>query len=579
MLSILLCVLLPLPLPQDGAAAARTVTRNKVVPPGDWQAVIRQGKQRSQVMAHLDHLTNRIGPRLTSSDNLQNACEWARDYWKSIGYENARIEQWGTFPIGFNRGPSSGEIVAPKNARTSLVFITRAWSPGTRGRQEGPAMGAPRNLEEAKKLGAAMRGCWLVQHATGSGRFLARGARELARYCEQQGALGFIRSGSEFRRGTKLRNLLMTSGSYRIQWDRLPSFPSIQVRWDHFQAIAKLLDEGAGVRLAFDIRNHFKKGPIPLYNVIADLVGTDKPDEYVVVSGHLDSWDGATGTTDNGTGSATTIEAARILMAAGVKPKRTIRFMLWSGEEQGLMGSSRWVQKNRKDVRQNCQACLVHDGGTNYASGIRGSKEQMPVLARAFEGFAGIDPRFPFELAEGDQPSWGSDHASFVRVGAPGFYWQQDGRAVYRYTHHTQHDTFDAAIREYQAQTATVAALGALALANIEDRVPPPPPRSTFGVFLSPAMVVTKVDEGSMMQRAGVRKGDRLIELAGQKLKDRNALRPAVFSLFRAGGKGDLTVERNGERKTIRVDATRRRGGGRGRPAPAKPKKKRVIKT
>src|SRR5262249_25250808 len=151
----------------------------------------------------------------------------------------------------------------------------------------------------------------------------------------EAGAAGVVRSA----RG----ELILTDGNFKVSWDKLPSLPSVRLLQKQFDEIVAWLGEGKAVTVEFDIRNYFKKGPIKLYNVIADIPGTEKPDEYVIVGGHIDSWDGATGTTDNGTGCATTLEAARILMKAGVKPRRTIRFMLWSGEEQGLLGSREYV--------------------------------------------------------------------------------------------------------------------------------------------------------------------------------------------------------------------------------------------
>ena len=180
------------------------------------------------------------------------------------------------------------------------------------------------------------------------------------------------------------RDLLLTGGTHRITWDKLPTIPTITLLRKQYDEITGWLKAGKAVTLEFDIRNHFKKGPIKLYNVIADIPGTEKPDEYVIVGGHIDSWDGATGTTDNGTGVATTLEAARILMKSGVRPKRTIRFMLWSGEEQGLLGSAAYV-KSHKDLMSRISAVLVHDGGTNYLSGIGATETMLADFEKVFE--------------------------------------------------------------------------------------------------------------------------------------------------------------------------------------------------
>ena len=195
-----------------------------------------------------------------------------------------------------------------------------------------------------------------------------------------------------------------------------------------FDELAAWLKDGKPVTLEFDIRNYFKKGPIKLYNVIADIPGSELPDEYVIVGGHIDSWDGATGATDNGTGVATTLEAARILMKAGVKPRRTIRFMLWSGEEQGLLGSAAYV-KAHKDLMPKISAVLVHDGGTNYLSGIGATEAMISDFEQVFAPVKELDPQFPFEVRKvAGLSGGGSDHASFLAANVPGFFWRQVGQ-------------------------------------------------------------------------------------------------------------------------------------------------------
>ncbi len=223
-----------------------------------------------------------------------------------------------------------------------------------------------------------------------------------------------------------LDELILTAGNFQIDWKKLPETPSIQLQRSQWDEIAKRIQDGEEVKLSFDIRNYFRKGPVPLYNVIADIPGTEWPDEYVVVGGHIDSWDGATGATDNAAGCATTIEAARILIESGVKPKRTIRFMLWSGEEQGLLGSMGYVKKH-PDLMPKISAVLVHDGGTNYVAGIGGSSSMLDAFHQVFAAAKTLDEKAPFEVRKVDQilPRGGSDHVSFIQAGVPGFFWDQ----------------------------------------------------------------------------------------------------------------------------------------------------------
>ncbi len=294
-----------------------------------------------------------------------------------------------------------------------------AWSAGTKGALRGKAVLAPKDQKELDlaKAKGTIAGAWvLLPRLNRSGArpdpaFL----RTLRKELEGARAAGIITPSSS--------DLLVTSGVHRLSWDKLPTVPAVTLLRKQFEEIAGWLGAGKTVTLEFDIRNHFKKGPIKLYNVIADIPGSELPDEYVIIGGHIDSWDGATGATDNGTGVATTLEAARILMKAGVKPKRTIRFMLWSGEEQGLLGSAAYV-KAHKHLTPKVSAVLVHDGGTNYLSGIGATEAIMSDFEQVFAPIKELDSKYPFELRKvAGLFGGGSDHASFLEANVPGFFW------------------------------------------------------------------------------------------------------------------------------------------------------------
>lgn len=427
------------------------------------QAIIRIGKQESQVQDHLNVICNRIGPRLTSSEGLTAAGQWAKQKFESMGLANATMEQWGEFPVGFERGPASGQMLEPK--AMDLQFGTNAWTAGTAGRTRGKVVAAPENLEALEGLKDQIAGAWVL--SARSPRRRGMSAEERKELTDLRDAIkacqpaGFIRAASG--------ELIITGGSFQVDWNDLPTIPEINLVKSQFDEISQMLSDGQEVVLSFDIRNFFRQGPIPLYNVYADIPGTEFPDEFVVVGGHLDSWDGATGATDNAAGSATTIEAARILMEAGVKPRRTIRFMLWSGEEQGLLGSRAYV-KAHPEVIDKVSAVFVHDGGTNYVAGIGVPADMRSDIERAFEPAIGLDERAPFEITEIEAITAGgaSDHSSFIAAGAPGFFWRQRGRAVYRDTHHTQFDTSETIVSEYQIHSATVIALGAYGVASLD---------------------------------------------------------------------------------------------------------------
>ncbi len=359
--------------------------------------------------------------------------------------------------------------------------------------------------------------------------------------------------------GASQRDLLLTGGAHRISWEKLPSMTSVTLLRKQYDEIVGWLKAGKPVTLEFDIRNFFKKGPIKLYNVIADIPGTEKPDEYVIVGGHIDSWDGATGATDNGTGCATTLEAARILMKSGVKPKRTIRFMLWSGEEQGLLGSAAYV-KAHKDLMPRISAVLVHDGGTNYLSGIGATEAMQADFEKVFAPMKELDPAYPFEVRKvTGLTGGGSDHASFLSANVPGFFWgQRGGRAQYNHTHHTQFDTYDMAIPEYQVHSSLVVALGAYGIAELDHLlsreklrdVRGMANRRTLGVQLD-ELTVSDVEDDSVAQKGGIKIGDVFVKIDGTKLTDRSE----IAGILRQGGpKKVVTVLRNGKEIDLTLD-------------------------
>ncbi|GAB4139097.1 MAG: hypothetical protein Fur0037_05180 [Planctomycetota bacterium] len=198
----------------------------------------------------------------------------------------------------------------------------------------------------------------------------------------------------------------------------------------------------------------------------------------MIVCGHLDSWHQAQGCTDNGTGVATTIECARILKAVGAKPKRTIRFILWGGEEQGLLGSIAYVRQHRQEMSRI--ACVFnHDAGTNWAHSLTVSDSMYGPMQRVFAPVMDLEPPDPDFAGEvfrlNHRPkigagAGGSDHASFVPAGVPGLDWGLVGRSDYfGVTWHSQWDNLDVAIPEYQRHTSTVIALAALGVANLPD--------------------------------------------------------------------------------------------------------------
>ena len=272
------------------------------------------------------------------------------------------------------------------------------------------------------------------------------------------------------------------SGWRDLTLDTLAKDVEVVISESDYDYINSKLADGGDVELEFDINADFEPGPIPVYNTIAEIRGTEHPEQVVIVSGHLDSWDGpgAQGATDNATGCAVTMEAARILTTVGAQPKRTIRFILWTGEEQGLLGSRAYVESLSDDERANIVCCLVDDGGTNSEGGMHAIGSQRDYLAAATAPINGrvwddVDGKYlnvDVQLGEKMPQGGGSDHASFNAIGIPGYFWDEVGRQDYNHAHHTQYDTIEYAIPNYLRQSATNAAIVAYNLACAPDILP-----------------------------------------------------------------------------------------------------------
>ena len=541
-------------------------------------AIKKEGLENSKVMDYLDQLTNGIGARLTGSDNFTRACEWARSEFEKMGLQNVHLEKWGEFPVGWNRGQWSGRVTQP--IELELQVATEAWTAGTKGRTSGRLVAAPKTAAEIIAAGAALKSCWLLVGAAPRGGFPAA----MREACLQVGAHGFVCSGYDGDQA--FPNRLRVFGSHQVRWDKLPQVPEIKVRNDQYKQVKALLDEGKDVLVEFDIRNQWRKGPIEVHNVIAEIPGREKPEEVVVVCGHLDSWHQATGTTDNGTGTTSTMEAARILAAVGAQPRRTIRFMLWGGEEQGLLGSRAYVQKHRQEM-EKVSCVFNHDTGTNWANSLTVSNGMYEDMRKVFEPVMTMTPPDPqhegpvFQLnkAETISGGGGSDHASFAAAGVPPMSWGLTGRSNYfQYTWHTQWDTYDVAIPEYQQHTATVIALAALGVADLPNLLDRSGVRasgggldartilgSAWGLEFDELKIKSVVADGAGA-KAGFKAGDVLVAIGDTKLEKLQDLRTAMREVE---SPWTITVLRSNERVPIKIERPRMGRRGESRPSSA----------
>lgn len=311
----------------------------------------------------------------------------------------------------------------------------------------------------------------LVQEVGADERAMTREADGVLARVLEAGPAGFVSASPDDRVWTT-----RPEGWDSVDISALPRDIEVLVRRSDYDFMNSRIADGQEVFARFDLPHRLEAGPIPVYNTIAEIRGSKYPDEVVIVSAHLDSWDGpmSVGTTDNGTGSSVVLEAARLLAEAGAKPDRTIRFILWTGEEQGLLGSAGYVASLSEEERSKISAVFVDDGGTNYEGGLPAADFMVDYLAAAT---AALNKQFYSEtdgawLDVNIKPTGatirthgGSDHASFNKIGVPGFFWDEVGRADYQYGWHTQNDQLDLAIPEYLQQSSACMAITAYNLA------------------------------------------------------------------------------------------------------------------
>jgi hypothetical protein len=450
--------------------------------------IIAMAAKGSEVMTNLTYLSDMIGPRLTGSAALRRANDWTAGKMKAYGLAGVHLEPW-SMPEGWERGTAYARIIEPDNGRT-IALASQGWSPGTPGKVEGDVVVVnAKTVKDLEPYKGKLKNAIVL--AKPPAKLVALSeiekSRDFTGFEKKKGKLSFEemravqREMSEFLRregaavilhdAGKHHGLLFTTGSWAGK-DR-PSasnrLPAAYAAHEHYELLYRLATRPAPARTRaeIEISNKFIPGPIAVYNVVGEIRGREKPQEVVVVGAHLDSWDLGQGTLDNGTGSMIVLETARILASCGTAPRRTIRFILFTGEEQGLHGSKAYVQQHKEELKQ-ISACLVHDTGTGRVYGLGWTAR--PALKPILEAELGSLKELGVVdlLARG---MGGSDHASFDRAGVPGCIFRQE-IAGYRFAHHSNADTITLARAPDLLQGAQVMAVTAMRLANLDQLLP-----------------------------------------------------------------------------------------------------------
>jgi hypothetical protein len=452
------------------------------------QKVVADTKSNSEIMTNLTYLCDVIGPRLTGTAALKKANDWTAEKMKDYGLTNVHLESW-ELPEAWERGFARARMTEPDNQRV-LQLASNAWSPGTNGEIEGDVialnatnqaeaapykgklkgaivlMGPPvqlRDLADMEKPGGVFYAPIAPRQQRGPGGFFVNRFRE--DFATKEGAAVILHDASA------PLGLLSTGGPW-LSRDR-PSasnrLPNVTVVHEQYAMLHRLATRSAPAktRIQIEVSNKFVPGPVTIYNTIGEIRGSEKPNEIVVLGAHLDSWDLGQGTLDNGTGVVVVLETARQLARCGTPPKRTLRFILFTGEEQGLLGSNAYVKQHKAELPL-ISTCIIHDTGTGKVTGLGWANR--PELKPLIESELAVLKELGVEQLVGRSYP-GSDHNSFESAGVPSCMFNQE-IAGYRIAHHTSADTLDMAHEPDLIQGAQVMAVTALRLANREDLLP-----------------------------------------------------------------------------------------------------------
>ena len=454
-----------------------------------------EGFNRPQVTTTLQHLTDVIGPRLTGSPQLRAANDWTLGKFKEWGLVNGHLEAF-EFGRGWSYSRASVHMLSPH--AVPLGVVPKAWSPGTDGAVRGQVVVAEIDtVEDFERYRGKLRGKIVLLDEPGEfkepsndifKRFDDEELADLSAFKIPDGKVSerrlIFRRAWLFR--TPLYDFLAAEGvlaavnlsereaglirvmGYTYQPGDAPAFPVLVMASEHYNRLARLSELGRDVELEIDVSARFYDDDPNAYNTIAEIPGKGRDPELVMVGAHLDSWHGGTGAVDNGAGSAVTMEAVRILAAIGIKPNRTIRIALWSGEEQGLLGSRAYVAEHfasrpeptdpetgklpeflrfektwpisLKPDHKRLSVYFNIDNGSGKIRGIYGEQNSAakPIFQSWFGPFRDLDVKI--ETLRGTR---GTDHLSFDAVGLPGFQFVQDRLDYRSRLHHTNIDAYD----------------------------------------------------------------------------------------------------------------------------------------
>jgi carboxypeptidase Q len=476
-----------------------------------------EGLNRSQVMETLSYLTDVYGPRLTGSPQIKAAAEWAKKKLTEWELLKVNLEAWGPFGRGWSNEKFTARVISP-SVTFSVIAYPKAWTPGTNGAIEGDVVTAVINSEQDfDKFRGQLRDKYVMIAAVPEvqAQFQAPGHRytdeELQNISNQTvqpprgggpgqrgGQAGGGRGNAPNFNERRLKFFLdegvaatiepsqgsggtvfVQSGGGRNLNDP-PVPPQVVMAVEHYGRIWRMLEKKVAVRMEMDIQNKFFDQDLNSFNVVAEIPGTDKADELVMLGAHFDSWHTGTGATDNAAGSAVMMEAMRILKATGLKMRRTVRLALWTGEEEGILGSRAYVTQHfadRSDMKLKPEhgkfsAYFNVDNGTGAIRGVylQGNEAVAPIFQAWMQPLKNLGMTTLTIRNTG-----GTDHLSFDAVGLPGFQFVQDPIEYNSRTHHSNMDVYERIQPADMMKDAVIVASFAYHAAIRDEKLPRKP--------------------------------------------------------------------------------------------------------
>jgi carboxypeptidase Q len=459
----------------SGARTARADNRPTPKGPdedGTKPALVKiagEGMMDSHAFQYLTELSDDIGARVTGTPAERKAEEWGVAKMKAIGLENVHKEKYQLWR-GWTRGTAQGEVLEP--IRKPLHVDAMGWTGSTpAGGAEGEVVTANLfDIEEEVKHASRLSGKIVLMVMQGapktSGDALFAIFGEFLKAADKAGAIAVIGGQG----GAKASGMNLTHTGI-LGFDADFAIPVLSMTAEDQGQLERFVESGKKVRVRFNVQNTFSNGPVESANVVGEIRGRENPEQVLVVGAHLDSWDLSEGATDNGTGSASVLASAEAILRSGMKPRRTIRFVLFTGEEEGLDGSFAYMKQHQAEMA-NHLGDLVLDLGQGPVKEFQlGGRDDLVASFRPFaQSLSSIR-----DIAVTDKVESGTDTLPFSMAGLPGINMDQDS-PDYKYTHHSPADALEAVKPEVLAQNATLMALTAYWIADRPERFASPWP-------------------------------------------------------------------------------------------------------